>query len=1165
MTVRFESQSEPIAGYRLLERLGSGGFGEVWKAEAPGGIFKAIKIIFGDLRNRETDAFRFAEQELKALKRVKQVRHPYLLTLDRYDIVEGRLMIVMELADCNLWDRFRVCRKQGLPGIPRDELLRYMSESAEVLDLFNDQHQLQHLDIKPQNLFLLYNHVKVADFGQVKDLQGMMASVTGGITPVYAAPETFDGFVSRFCDQYSLACVYQELLTGIRPFDGASMQQLLMQHLQMPPNLAPSPANDRPALMKALSKKPEDRFPSVMAMVDSIKSGVVAGTRVAIPAPPPVANPSDVRVRGSRPAMMPIPEPSLVRDGDSTPPPNSLVETAPPPDRIAPPDHPGSGSLRPVLIIGLGTAGLEVVRRFRRDLQGRYGTTTKLPVIRTLYVDTDPEAVNAAVNAPVNERLNTDDTYLTRLYRAGHYLKPRLNGRTLIEGWFDPQMLYKIPRNPVTLGHRVFGRLAFCDHFRPLMQKIQAELDLCLSAERLAATKAATGLEQRTNRPRVYVVAGLAGGTGGGMFIDMAYALRYRLRRLGYINPDVVGLLIVPPEGPSADIGAQAQANTYAALTELHHFSRPETLFVANYDDRHTMVQDAGPPFSQVYLLPGPVPQPVTRSASMRSIRATGSSPSWGEAKTEREPADAVAEFLRLSILSQLGRVAEEAHPTTDTAAGTEVRTFGMTRFQWPRVEVVDRAARVLSPVLIGNWVSPDPVQVRKVIPCWAADHWGRLGLDPERLAARLSEAADSAAGGRVADVLATTSEHLMPTGGWRGRLPEPDKVSHTLSNWQKLLGRPMGTGNRSSTILDDALTFTADSIAETALAELAVVFPALIESPLFRLAGTEEAIRQILVLLDRTRQQVEQQAGELEVAATATFDLLLTHVNYQKGMRKPTIPEFADAVARYPVTQHRSLLARSVARVYRQMRDDLAARLVEMVALRQRIEMCQPRFATETEAVARTLPGDLLPQGCQTAEDAAQVFLRSLTDDDLHALDARVQTGLENEFGGLYHACLNSTGGLDGLLRVIREEARSYLNDRLGEVDLAGMFYQRYGTGAAVAEQFTRAHTAANPALVGLGPWAQHEVTVFAGPSGLGGDPLRELAAKTLPPQTTTTVAHDEVVLYREYPAVPLAAIPQLGPGWASAYQTAPEVLQITPHARLDITAWIDVDSVME
>src|SRR5262249_42612595 len=147
MAVRIEPLSEPIPGYTLLDRIGAGGFGEVWKAEAPGGIFKAVKIIHGDLRSKDSDLIRYAEQELKALKRVKQVRHPYLLALDRYDIIDGRLMIVMELADCNLWERFIDCREKGLPGIPRDELIVYMAEIAEVLDLFNDQFQLQHLDI----------------------------------------------------------------------------------------------------------------------------------------------------------------------------------------------------------------------------------------------------------------------------------------------------------------------------------------------------------------------------------------------------------------------------------------------------------------------------------------------------------------------------------------------------------------------------------------------------------------------------------------------------------------------------------------------------------------------------------------------------------------------------------------------------------------------------------------------------------------------------------------------------------------------------------------------------------------------------------------------------------------------------------------------------------
>src|SRR5579871_4107142 len=247
MAVRIERSAEPIPGYKLIDRLGGGGFGEVWRCEAPGGLHKAIKFVYGELDAAGGESER-AEQELKAIKRVQTVRHPYILSLERYDIIDGQLIIVMELADRNLWDRFKECRAQGLPGIPREELHGYMMETAEALDLMNGTYQLQHLDIKPQNLFLVHNHIKVADFGLVKDLEGMAASVTGGVTPVYAAPETFDGWVSRFSDQYSLSIVYQELLTGQRPFSGTNVRHLILQHLQTPPNLAPLPPGDQPVI-----------------------------------------------------------------------------------------------------------------------------------------------------------------------------------------------------------------------------------------------------------------------------------------------------------------------------------------------------------------------------------------------------------------------------------------------------------------------------------------------------------------------------------------------------------------------------------------------------------------------------------------------------------------------------------------------------------------------------------------------------------------------------------------------------------------------------------------------------------------------------------------------------------------------------------------------------
>jgi serine/threonine protein kinase len=300
-TLLLASGAEPLPGYRLLDQLGKGGFGEVWKAEGPGGVHVALKFV------RLLEPAGAVEQ--KALAVIKRIRHPHLLTLFGVWQLGDWLVIGMDLADRSLLDRFREAVPQGNPGIPEPELLEYMLDAAKGLDFLNEPRHpsdgtepqgIQHRDVKPHNLLLVGGSVKVADFGLARLLEHSLTGHTGSMTPAYAAPEFFDGRTSAHSDQYSLAVTYCHLRGGRLPFTG-TQAQIMAGHCHREPELSMLPEAERPIVARAMAKEPKGRWPNCRAFVEALRAVQADGRPGPGPIPPPRVLPNMTTVGGPAP------------------------------------------------------------------------------------------------------------------------------------------------------------------------------------------------------------------------------------------------------------------------------------------------------------------------------------------------------------------------------------------------------------------------------------------------------------------------------------------------------------------------------------------------------------------------------------------------------------------------------------------------------------------------------------------------------------------------------------------------------------------------------------------------------------------------------------------------------------------------------------------------
>ena len=280
-----------IGSYRLLRLIGGGGMGDVYLAEdLRVNRQVAIKVIQTRatpyLDNGTTqDTMRLFQREVKA---VANLDHPHILPF--FDCGGGNIngmnityMVMPFRREGSLLAWLR--EHSPFKALAPQYVAHFLQQAADALQYAHEQ-QIIHRDVKPSNFLIRSNKenpdspdLLLADFGLAK-FSSITSAVSRGNygTPIYMAPEHWDGHPVPATDQYALAVMAYELLTGRPPFLG-NHQQVMYQHLEVQPQL-PSKFNPLihtgidAVILRALAKRPEDRFPSISAFAHAFEQAL---------------------------------------------------------------------------------------------------------------------------------------------------------------------------------------------------------------------------------------------------------------------------------------------------------------------------------------------------------------------------------------------------------------------------------------------------------------------------------------------------------------------------------------------------------------------------------------------------------------------------------------------------------------------------------------------------------------------------------------------------------------------------------------------------------------------------------------------------------------------------------------------------------------------------
>ena len=356
--------------FQILQKIGSGGMGAVYKALQPQmNRMVGVKILHPKLANRKDLVSRF-RREARAMS---QLTHPNTVKVFLYgELDDGSLYIIMEFLEGKNLNQ--TVRAEG--PFPMQRALPILIQACGALD---EAHKagIIHRDLKPENIFLvqsgpLHDFPKLLDFGLAKVGErqmrpGSIILTQEGMvfgTPEFMSPEQAQGKpLTPASDVYSLAIILYEVLTGKLPFDAKTAMDHIQLHVTTPPILVNQrvPGKTFPPLLeaiinRALAKRAEDRFASAAdfgaAMTFVLQGATELPRELGAPPAPPMPPPPSASAH-----VATVKVPMLAMNGPSALAPAVATMTPPPGQRVSGPFR-GTAKANLPFLVGVAVAFL---------------------------------------------------------------------------------------------------------------------------------------------------------------------------------------------------------------------------------------------------------------------------------------------------------------------------------------------------------------------------------------------------------------------------------------------------------------------------------------------------------------------------------------------------------------------------------------------------------------------------------------------------------------------------------------------------------------------------------------------------------------------------------------------------------------------------------------